>query len=46
MEYVNDRGLFDDVPIDAIISTFRSAYVVDDSLEKADFEADVNAETR
>ena len=46
MEYVNDRGLFDDVPIDAIISTFRKAYVVDDSLEKADFEADVTSETR
>lgn len=46
MEYVNDRGLFDDVPIDAIISTFRKVYIVDDSLKKADFDADVDAEIR
>lgn len=46
MEYVNDRGLFDDAPIDAIIKTFRKAYVVDDSLKKADFDADVEKETR
>ena len=45
MEYLNDRGNYDDVPIDEIIATFRKAYTVDDSLEKTDFEADVNRET-
>ncbi len=46
MEYLNDRGDFDDVPIDAIIATFQKEYVVDDSLEKADFEKDVENEIR
>jgi len=45
MEYLQDRGSFDDVPIDEIIATFKRAYVVDDSLEKADFDADVDRET-
>ncbi|MBC2714761.1 MAG: transglutaminase family protein [Desulfobacteraceae bacterium] len=45
MEYLNDRGDFDDVPIDAIIETFQKKYIVDDSLEKADFEKDVDRET-
>jgi len=44
MEYLNDRGDFDDVPIDEIIATFQKEYVVDDSLEKADFEKDVDIE--
>lgn len=45
MEYLQDRGSFDDVPIDEIIATFKKEYVVDDSFEKADFEADVDRET-
>lgn len=46
MEYLHDRGTFADVPIDKIISTFQREYVVDDSLEKADFDKDVDAEMR
>ncbi len=45
MEYIQDRGSFDDVPIDEIIATFKKEYVVDDSFEKADFETDVDQET-
>jgi len=45
MEYLLDRGSFEDVPIDEIIATFKKEYVVDDSFEKADFEADVDQET-
>ncbi len=44
MEYLNDRGDYDDVPIDEIIETFQKEYTVDDSLEKADFNADVEKE--
>jgi transglutaminase-like putative cysteine protease len=44
MEYLLDRGSFDDVPIDDIIATFTKEYVVDDSFERADFEADVDRE--
>lgn len=46
MEYVTDRGVFDDVPIAAIRETFLNAYGADDSLKKADFTADVEAEAR
>jgi len=45
MEYLNDRGEYDDVPIDEIIETFQKEYVFDDLPEKADFEADVDIET-
>jgi len=45
MEYLYDRGDYDDVPIDDIITTFQKAYTVNDSLEKADFEKDVDLET-
>lgn len=45
MEYLNDRGDFDDVPIDDIIETFQKEYVFDDLPEKADFEEDVDIET-
>ncbi len=45
IEYLNDRGGFDDVPIDEIIATFRKEYIVDDTLEKTDFEKDVDRET-
>lgn len=44
MEYLNDRGDYDDVPIDEIIETFQKEYTVDDSLEKADFNEDVEKE--
>ncbi len=44
MEYLNDRGDYDDVPIDEIIETFQKEYTVDESLEKSDFNADVEKE--
>ena len=46
MEYIRDRGCYDDVPIDEIMDTFTRAYQVDDSLETEDFDADVDRETR
>jgi transglutaminase-like putative cysteine protease len=45
MEYLHNRGEFDDVPIDDIIETFQKEYVFDDLPENADFEADVAIET-
>ena len=45
MEYLNERGEFDDVPIDDIIDTFLREYSPDGSLDRADFEADVEKET-
>lgn len=44
MEYIQDRGCFDDVPIDAITETFVKEYSPDDTLEKEDFDADVEKE--
>jgi transglutaminase-like putative cysteine protease len=44
MEYIQDRGCFDDVPLDAIIETFVKEYAPDDTFEKADFDADVEKE--
>jgi len=44
MEYIHNRGEFEDVPIDAIIETFVKEYAPDDSLEKADFDTDVEKE--
>jgi hypothetical protein len=41
---INGRGDFDDVPIDAIIETFMKEYAPDKSLEKEDFEKDVEKE--
>lgn len=46
MEYIQDRGCFDDVPIDAIIETFMKEYAPDDTLGKADFDADVEKEIK
>jgi transglutaminase-like putative cysteine protease len=46
MEYIHDRGEHDDVPIDAIVETFRAYY--DETLmaeRHADFYADVEKET-
>ena len=47
MEYVKERGEFADVPMDAIIKTFREKYPADDSTWlNADFDRDVELETR
>lgn len=47
MEYVNFRGEFADVPLEAIIKTFRRRYpAVADSWAKNDFDKDVEKETR
>jgi transglutaminase-like putative cysteine protease len=46
MEYVNDRGQFDDVPLAAMVETFREAYPgMGYDLGESDFDAEVNAET-
>ena len=45
MEYIRDRGCYDDVPIHEIMDTFKRAYQVDDSLGTEDFDADVDRET-
>ena len=44
MEYLNDRGTFDDVPIDAIIETFQKYYAAGDVPQEADFEKEVEKE--
>jgi len=45
MEYVNQRGEFADVPIDAMVATFKKFYPGISSVgERADFAADVDAE--
>ena len=50
MEYVAQRGSFDEVPLAAIVETFRSTYpgwgAPDDALHGADFQADVERETK
>jgi transglutaminase-like putative cysteine protease len=47
MEYVKNRGEFADVPLDAIIKTFREKYPADDtSWLNADFDHDVGIETK
>ena len=52
MEYVNERGSFDDLPLDAIVEDFRIHYPrwmpadeLHGQLEQADFLADVARET-
>jgi transglutaminase-like putative cysteine protease len=46
MEYVRDRGEFDDVPIQAIIETFYEIYPIARLQdEEADFDQDVDQET-
>jgi transglutaminase-like putative cysteine protease len=46
MEYVRQRGEFDDVPIQAIIQTFLETYPIARRLQQdADFEHDVDRET-
>jgi len=49
MEYVNERGEHDDVPVDAMLETFRKEYpklvVGDVRFGRRDFDAEVAAET-
>ncbi len=45
MEYLRDRGCYDDVPLHEIIDTFKRAYGMDESFETGGFDADVNRET-
>jgi transglutaminase-like putative cysteine protease len=48
MEYVNERGSFDDMPLADIVQTFREVYPGwrEPALQQADFAADVARETR
>jgi transglutaminase-like putative cysteine protease len=46
MEYIAYRGEFADVPIDQIAETFRREYLVDPYWNKADFDRDVELETK
>ncbi len=46
MEYIQDRGYFDEVPIDAIVETFEKEYAFDDTIKKPDFDEDVEKEIR
>ena len=48
MEYVNERGEYDDVPFEEIVATFRERYpdAMNASMLSGDFERDVEAETR
>ena len=47
MEYVHQRGAFDDVPLAQIVADFERVYprLASDSLPQADFAADVDRET-
>ncbi len=45
MEYLNYRGEYDDVPIDAIRETFIREYMPNDSWQAGDFDQEVKAET-
>lgn len=52
MEYVKERGAFDDLPLAQIVADFRSTYAdwlpeaaLNSRLEQADFLADVDRET-
>jgi transglutaminase-like putative cysteine protease len=46
MEYIAYRGEFADVPIDQIAETFHREYLVDPYWNKADFDRDVELETK
>jgi transglutaminase-like putative cysteine protease len=46
MEYLAYRGEFADVPLDQIAETFRREYLNDTFLNKADFDREVEQETR
>lgn len=45
MEYLDHRGEFADVPIEAIRETFVREYMPDDNWQKGDFDREVKAET-
>jgi transglutaminase-like putative cysteine protease len=44
MDYLNDRGEYDDVPVDEIAKTFRNEYTADIDWEDADFDVEVDRE--
>jgi hypothetical protein len=48
MEYVNQRGAFDDMPLARIVADFAELYpwIDQHSLDGADFAADVAREVR
>ncbi|HXZ83847.1 MAG TPA: transglutaminase family protein, partial [Myxococcota bacterium] len=46
MEYLAQRGEFAEVPLEAMLRTFRERYPGSQLAAGADFEADVDAETR
>ena len=50
MEYVNQRGTFDDMPLSRIVADFNTLYGVwmggQQTLQSADFQQDVERETR
>jgi hypothetical protein len=50
MEYVNQRGSFDDMPLAQIVADFKTVYrgwmAESDPLHNASFEQDVTRETR
>ena len=49
MEYVNQRGTFDDMPLAQIVQDFKTVYsgwmAENDPLQNASFEQDVQRET-
>jgi transglutaminase-like putative cysteine protease len=50
MEYVNDRGSFDEMPLDRIVTDFERVYPrwigVDEGMRRADFLAEVDREVQ
>jgi hypothetical protein len=50
MEYVNQHGAFDDMPLDRIVAAFAATYPAlqgeTAQMQAADFEADVNREVQ
>jgi len=46
MEYVNQRGVFDDMPLAQIVADFAALYPDTAGLSKADFSADVDDELK
>jgi hypothetical protein len=50
MEYVNQRGTFDDMPLSQIVADFNTVYggwmAEKDPLQNASFQLDVEKETR
>jgi transglutaminase-like putative cysteine protease len=50
MEYVNQRGTYDDMPLDHIVADFKTVYsgwmAEHDTLQNASFQNDVERETR